>query len=327
MRISDLLDVMEDDTVPVREKEIIASGRIMEVTMAKINAEIENNNTTKKLSRGAIAAIAAAACLLLTVTAFATGFMNRMVNWQGDQVDVAVPMPTPIPTENAGAFRERDAALDEAINEALDHEQGRDFVVARTEGHASAPQRIETLQSVDKLKDLLARDDSGLDLPFSVPEGYTFLTGYVSYDLAEGYAYELVSSETKDSGVVVERYTAPEEGDFVSGYMLLFANAAGDELMFAGDLMEESAHMAFGYEETDTVTKIKVKNMDDALMITRASNTRLYMRKALAKPISYVDPLIAVDGPYDIATEFDGIVYKVDSDVLDGNALLALLTH
>ena len=119
----------------------------------------------------------------------------------------------------------------------------------------------------------------------------------------------------------------PEEGDFVSGYMLLFANAAGDELMFAGDLMEESAHMAFGYEETDTVTKVKVKNMDDALMITRASNTRLYMRRALAKPISYVDPLIAVDGPYDIATEFDGIVYKVDSDVLDGDGLLALLTH
>ena len=48
MKISDLLDVIEDDTVPIREKNIIASERIMEVTMAKINTDASNNGAAKK---------------------------------------------------------------------------------------------------------------------------------------------------------------------------------------------------------------------------------------------------------------------------------------
>ena len=35
MKISDLLDLIEDDSVPIREKDIIASEQILEAAMTK----------------------------------------------------------------------------------------------------------------------------------------------------------------------------------------------------------------------------------------------------------------------------------------------------
>lgn len=74
MRISDMMDAIEDDTVPIMEKEIIASERIMEATMAKIHVKKEKHYSLKK--RLVSVALAAVLILALGVTAYA------IYNWR-----------------------------------------------------------------------------------------------------------------------------------------------------------------------------------------------------------------------------------------------------
>ena len=81
MKISDLLDLIEDDSVPIREKDIIASERIMEAAMNKIRTEKEKTPVRKGMRRGTALVVIAAALLALSVTALATGLLDRVVGW------------------------------------------------------------------------------------------------------------------------------------------------------------------------------------------------------------------------------------------------------
>lgn len=47
MKISDFLDVMEDDSVSIRERNVIPVERIVEATMSKINSETQEEITQK----------------------------------------------------------------------------------------------------------------------------------------------------------------------------------------------------------------------------------------------------------------------------------------
>ena len=323
MKISDLLDLIEDDFVPIREKDIIASERIMEATMTKIRTEKDNTPVRKGMRRGTALVIIAAVLLTLSVTAFATGLIDRIVRWDGTQVEEpsATPMPTTVPETSP---------LDEteyrAISEALAQNQGRELIIASFGEKGGSIDRIEVLASVDQLKVLIEEQDSPFIIPLSIPQGYTLSRGVAAYQLAAGYSYALTSSETQDNGLVVKRYAAPEEGDFISGYTLVFANAAGDELTVCGTLSENSESATFGYMEGDTVNKADVKEMDDALVIEYPEYTALFMRKALEKPISYVFPLGMLREGEDTVNKFDGIVYKVTSTAYDEEAILSLLT-
>ena len=323
MKISDLLDLIEDDSVPVREKEIIASQRILEAAMTKVRAEKDDTPVRKGMRRGTVLAILAAVLLALSVTAFATGLIDRIVRWDGTPAEApsATPMPTTVPET---------ARLEEtqhrAISEALAQNQGRELVIARFGDRAGSADRIEILASVEELKALMEEEDSPLIIPLGIPEGYVFSRGSAAYQLAAGYSYELTSSETQDNGLVVERYAAPEEGDFISGYTLVFANAAGEELTVSGRLSENSESAVFGYMDGDTVKKVNMTEMDDALVIEYPEYTALFMRKALEKPISYVFPLGMLREGDDPENEFDGIVYRVTSTALDREEILSLLT-
>lgn len=322
MKISDLLDLIEDDSVPIREKDIIASEQILEAAMTKIRAEEDNTPVRKEVRRGTALVIIAAALLALSVTAFATGLIDRIVRWDGTQVEEpsATPMPTTVPETS-----QLEETEDQAISEALAQNQGRELIIARFGKKGGSIDRIEVLASVDQLKALIEEKNSPLIIPLSIPEGYAFSRGSAAYQLAAGYSYALTSSETQDNGLVVERYDAPEEGDFICGYTLIFANAAGDELVVSGRLSEDSESAVFGYMDGDKVNKADVKEMDDALVIEYQKYTALFMRKALETPISYVFPLGMLREEEDSVNEFDGIVYKITSTVCDGDSILSLL--
>ena len=322
MKISDLFDLIEDDSVPIREKNIIASERIMEAALAKIRAEENDPPVRKGIRRGTAMAILAAVLLALSATAFATGLFYPIVRWDGTQVQEpsGTPMPTAIPeTSPLGEAENR------AISEAIAENRGRELVIARFGEKGGCPDRIEILSSVDQLKALIEEKDSPLILPLRIPGGYVFSRGSVTYELGAGFSYELRSAETKDNGLVIERYDAPEEGDFISGYTLFFANAAGDELAVYGTLAENSESATFGYMDGDTVKPLDMEGMDDALLIEYPEYTALFMRKALETPISYVFPLGMLHEEADPVDEFDGIVYHVTSAALDGDTILSLL--
>ena len=321
MKISYLHDLIEDDSVPVREKEIIASEQILEATMMKVRAE-DNIPERKGMRRGTALVIIAAALLALSVTTFATGLFDRIVRWDGTQAEEPSATPIPSATSETSVFEE---AEHQAISEALAQNQGCQLIIARYGDRAGSTERIEILASVDELKDLLGKKNSPLVIPFSMPDGYAFSGGSVSYELEAGFSYELVSSETKDGGLVVERYDAPEEGDFISGYALVFANAAGDELVMSGRLSENSENAVFGYMDGDKVNKVDMKGMDDALVIEYPEYTAVFMRKALENPVSYVFPLKMLREDDDSANEFDGIMYRITSIACDGNEILSLL--
>ena len=322
MKISDFLDPIEDDSVPIREKDIIASERIMEATMTKIRAEKDNHPVKKGMRRGTAMVIIAAVLLALSVTAFATGLIDRIVRWDGTQVEEpsATPIPTTVP--ETSQIEETEA---QAISEALVQNQGRELIIARFGEKAGSIDRIEVLASVDQLKVLIEETDSPFIIPLSIPQGYSFSRGSVAYQLAAGYSYALKSSETQDNGLVVERYDAPEEGDFICGFTLIFANTTGNELVVSGRLSENSESAGFGYMDGDKVNKVDVKEMDDALMIEYPEYTALFMRKALEKPISDVFPLGMIREEDDPVNEFDGIIYRVTSTAIVGDKILAFL--
>ncbi|MBQ7736271.1 MAG: hypothetical protein IJT62_00380 [Oscillospiraceae bacterium] len=321
MKISDLLDLIEDDSVPIREKNIIASERIMEAAMTKIHAEEDNYPVRKGMRRGTALVILAAVLLAFSVTAFATGLIDRIVRWDGSQVEE--PSATPMPTAIPEAFPLEEAE-NQAISEALAENRGRDLVIARFGEKGGCPDRIEILSSADQLKALIEEKDSPLIIPLSIPEGYAFSRGFVTYELGAGFSYELTSSETQDNGLVIERYDAPEEGDFISGYTLVFANAAGDELAVYGTLAENSESATFGYMDGDTVKPLDMEGMDDALVIEYPEYTALFMRKALGRPISYVFPLAMLREEEDPVNAFDGIIYEITSTACDGDTILSL---
>jgi len=323
MKISDLLDLIEDDSVPIREKDIIASERIMEVTMAKIHAENEANPfMRKKVRKSTTFVIIAAVILALSVTALAAGLFNHVARWDGTQWEetMATPMPTTAPETPSAEEPEL-----EAMDEVLAKSQGRELVIAKCGSNAGSNERIEVLTSMNQLKELLTADRSPFTIPVCVPEGYAFSRGAVAYELAAEYSYTLKSSEMQDNGLVVERYTAPEEGDFISAYTLVFVNSTGDELVLSGRMSENSESAGFGYSDGDNVRKVDMEEMDNALVIEYPEYTALFMRKALNNSISYIFPLGMIREDDDPVNEFDGIIYRITSTTLDGEAICALL--
>ena len=323
MKISDLLDLIEDDSVSLREREIIASERIREVTMKKLHTEEHDYPVTKKRARrGTTLVILAAALLALSATALASGLLEHVVRWDATEIEEpsATPMPTNFPM--TAAF---DEAQEQAIGDALAQNQGRDLVIASIGDRAGTIARTEKLSSPEELTTLLMEKNSVLTVPIQVPEGFSFSRGNVSYDLSEGYDYELKDTQEREGGLVVERYTAPEEGDIISAYTLVYVNAAGEELSLSAMLEENSESAGFGVRDGDRVQKLAVKEMDNALLIEYPEYRVVFLRKALPSPISYVFPLGMLREPAEPVNEFDGIMYRVWSDAADGEELISTL--
>ena len=77
-RIVDLLDCIQDSDVPIRTENHASATKIKELTMEKINAENrKNKRPVRKAVR--VALIAAVFVLLLSATAYATGFAQSVI--------------------------------------------------------------------------------------------------------------------------------------------------------------------------------------------------------------------------------------------------------
>ena len=327
MKISDLLDVIEDDTVPIREKDIIASARIMEVTMAKINTAASNDgNARKKLGKGAIAAIVAAACLALSVTAFATGLVSRVVNWQGETIgeveEVSVTPPPPGSAE-VNRFERTQSILDEAGSAELT------LVKYTDENGVTDIKSTGLTQDFSSVEELSAALSNGSELQvFDAPAGYAFHSAQVTYDCAAGYEYTLVSRETDDSGLTVEKYSIPNEGIIISSYMIDYRDANGKSLFIAGNLI--STDVEFSVDENKTVEKVTVDGMDSALIFEQTDvygivSASLEMSKTLSSPIPYMEKALLSGAHPTDDDVFKKIWYSVHAYGVDAAALMEML--
>ena len=332
MKISDLLDVIEDDTVSIREQEIIASERIMEVTMEKIRIDADASGTAKKrLSKGTIALLIAAAVLALSVTAYASGVFGRLVDWNGQTVETETdPIATMPPSAEMIENTERDAV----INSILDQRGDRELVIVRDSGGGSSTDRTAPLASIEELADLLTKESSVFTVPITIPEGYTLVMGQVSFDSARGYGYTLESTETREDGLEVEHYSAPAEGDFISGYTLEWDNAAGQRISLRADMMQDAENMGFGVWGESKVANLTVVGMDDALVIEDGQISSIWLRQKLDPPVPYEDTLAVMakdipaggagDKPFSSYTD---VIYQIYAQGQTAEEIQAMLIY
>ena len=323
MKISDLLDVIEDDTVPIREKNIIASERIMEVTMRKIHeSKTDNAQTTRPRRRLATGLIAAAIMLALVGTAVAAGQYWHAVDWNGREVEGTLEEPAAtLPPLGAG-----DIAAEKEIGAALEASDHRELVIARREdGTCQAGSRKESVASAEEVRALLAQESSGIIFPFSIPAEYVFQSGYVCYELSEGFDYTLVSSEERD-GYTLERYTAPAEGDFISGYTLTFADADGTELLVFADLRVEDIDTSFGHKDGAQVEAFTVDGMENALRIEDEEHASVFLRQTLEQTISIKSIHEIMTGRSGYPNVYGEVVYELNLTAPEADELVAMIT-
>lgn len=327
MKISDLLDVVQDDTVSIRETDLISSERITELTIMKLRAETsESARCRRKPRKSSIAAIVAAACLVLSVTASASGLFGRTVNWKGRPVRVDPEIPQPFETIPPDTAMMGNESLDEVIASILAQREERELMIVRHGGSASSIERTAAVSSVEELKELLAGEDSLLTVPISIPPEYRLITGRVSYESKSGYGYTLRSVENRADGLVVERYTAPPEGDFICGFMLEYENEEGKKLCLMGYMVPDS-QAEFGVPDGGTVYSLHVNGMDDALGIKAVEGGRssfLYLRQRLSPPVVCESRDALMGSPTD-TTEYGEIHYSVSGAGWSVEELQALL--
>ncbi len=141
-------------------------------------------------------------------------------------------------------------------------------------------------------------------------------------------SYSLESEENTDDGLIVDHYSAPEAGDFISAYMLEYMSPAGETLVFTGRLQENSENAGFGAED-GRIRKVELSGMNDAIILDRDGGSALYMRHALPAPVSYADTFFLLDSWLDIETEeaglYDEAFYWTAASGLSGNELLELV--
>lgn len=324
MRISDLLDVLGDDTVPVTEREDAdLSERIADLTLQKVRgAEAEAEKGKRGRSRGGVVlALIAAALAALSVTAYASGLLGRLVDWRGQTVETPVD---PLATVPPDAALYGDEARDALIAGLLAQREGRELVIVRDGGSVFCSGRTVPVTSPEALEAMLAGENSPLTVPLTVPAGYALTSGGVSYESARGYGYTLESLETREDGLVVERYSAPPEGDFISGYWLEWENDAGERLFLTGNMWPGAAAMDFGVPEGSDVFPLTVTGMDDALGVQDEGYATLTLRRGLASPVPFApsDPL--EEGGRGFLFEYTDILYQIHAAGLTVAQLLAM---
>lgn len=326
MKISDLMDAIQDDTVPIREREIAASERIKEVTMARIHANEAETKPKRRLGKGAAAAlIAAAVVLALAGTALAAGHFWHAVDWNGREVEGMLEEPMATLPPDAQVVEAADIAMEKELGAALEAADHRELVVARrNDGTCQSGARKESVSSEEAVRALLAQESSGISFPFSIPEEYIFRDGYVCYELSEGFDYTLVSAEERD-GYTLERYTAPAEGDFICGYTLTFADADGTELLVFADLREEDIDTSFGHEDGARVEAFTADGMENALRIEDADHAAVFLRQTLAEPISFMSIFEIMTGRSGYPNRYGEVVYELWLAAPDADALTAMI--
>ena len=325
MRISDLMDLIEDDTVPIEEKELIPPERISELTLQKLHKEQAEKR--RRSRKAAVIVLIAAVLAALSVTAYATGLLSRLVNWQGRTVETEDEVMATVPPDAEMIGNE---TRDAAVASILAQREDRELVIVRFGGSAASIDRTAPVASVGELRELLAQEYVSFSIPAEIPADYTLVMGRVSYESAPGYGYTLVSAETREDGLVVEHYSAPAEGDFISGYTLEWENDAGQRISLRAHLMQDTEDMDFGVWGDSVVYHLTADGMDDALGIQSGSSSTVWMRQRLASPVYCVNRFALLDADSGISEplpdeERQDVVYEIYAQGLTVEDLQALL--
>lgn len=321
--ISDMLDGVRDDSVALREQDIVASEQIKEATMRKIHENDTQAAPRRRIGRGARMAILAAAILLaLSVTALAAGRVWRSVNFDGEEVGTLEPEAT-IPPDEEVIELNSEAQYEEAA--AILAQQSADelIIIRWDDGSCESTGRRKDIDSVEELTEQLKEESSELSIPFAIPEGFRLESGAIYYQAAEGNAYALMSSEEHD-GFTVERYAVPEEGNFISGYMLDFEDEAGTELhIFAN--MEDEGEWSFQAEEGGRVEPFEAEGMEKALLIGSEDHASAYLLQVFEEPIPYTSTFLLMDEEANFPTEYIEAVYQAYLTSPDADRLMEMV--
>ena len=321
-----MLDSIQDDTVPILGKDVLASRRIEEVTMKKIHASDTPTETKGRTRRNVrIAVLAAAILLVLSVTALAAGRFWHTVNFDGEEIGgIEEPMATVPP--DAEVIEPYSEAQYEEAAAILSQGSADELVIIRWEdGSCESCDRSADIASTEELKKLLAEDGSVLTMPFTIPEGFSFAAGHVSYQAAEGNGYTLVSTEQRD-GFAVERYAVPEEGNFISAYTLVFVDASGTELNIYAQMQDEAEH-GFGAEDGDRIETFSAEGMEKALLIGSSDHAAVFLLQPLAEPIPYTSSFRYMDenlGGSDLPQAYTKVIYEAYLYGTDADMLLEM---
>ena len=318
VKISDLLDTMEAPEIGLKEAEAISPNRIKEIAMKKIHTnQTIPFESRKRMSRGVIAAIVAAACLALCGAGYAAGLFRQQYNWKGEAVGAPRLVETVIPQDKVIGIKSDTQAIQAIYNERAD----RELIAIQDAAGYHFSQRSESVSSMEELKEKLSAENSPIQVPYEIPEGYVLTSGFVAYETTNGY--KLNSSEVRSDGLVVERYSAPPENDFISYYRLDYENEAGDRIFIFAQMSQESAY-DFSAMSGESVESITIAGMDEALLHKSAARTALSMLQYLDQPISYVDIFTTHDDESE-SDPFTEIYYYFDVTNVDGEGLMQMV--
>ena len=214
----------------------------------------------------------------------------------------------------------RSQADEKTIQAILDDRADRELVVVHDAGEDSFSQRSESVASMAELQNKLEAEGSPLRAPYEIPDGYELTGGYVAYESTVGYT--LSSSEVRSDGLVVERYIAPPENDFISYYRMDYENEAGDRI-FIFARMSDEAEYAFSAVAGESLEAVTITGMDKALLHASADSATLSMLQYFNDPIDYVDTLTLVDN--DDTGPFTEAYYMFNATNVDAQGLMQML--
>ena len=318
VKISDLLDGMYAPDIGLKQTAAVSPDRIKEIAMKKIHTnQTIPFESRKRMSRGVIAAIVAAACLALCGAGYAAGLFRQQYNWKGEAVGAPRPVETVIPQDKVIGIKSDTQAIQAIYNERAD----RELIAIQDAAGYHFSQRSESVSSMEELKEKLSAENSPIQVPYEISEGYVLTSGFVAYETTNGY--KLNSSEVRSDGLVVERYSAPPENDFISYYRLDYENEAGDRIFIFAQMSQESAY-GFSAMSGESVESITIAGMDEALLHKSAARTALSMLQYLDQPVSYVDIFTTHDDESE-SDPFTEIYYYFDATNVDGEGLMQMV--
>ena len=227
--------------------------------------------------------------VLTAATALAVGLTQGTVNWKGENVEEErVMVASTLEPDEPEAMQAIDEnALEQAMIEQQSALKAGEMLIgiqiANGEAQYSGRQGAVVLTSFDELDDALGL----LPQPAWIPDGYIIKSLSASYSAEE---YQLADQTRYPAGISVYLYRGVQP--FPSGYSATYENAAGDQLFYSARLDENSDAMDFGMYDGDTVERIEIDGMDDALLFNKEGSGagrewRLYARRELAEPVPY----------------------------------------
>lgn len=318
-RISELFDYGDEIVVDERIGGSFDPREIEELTMKKIHVEAAPApGTRRRLRGGVIAVIAASVCLILCGAAYAAGLFHQQYNWKGEAVGEPRQM-RPIRKEKMIEVRSLSDA--ETIQAILDDREGRELVIVHDVTGDNYSLRSEPVASLEELQERLEAEASPIRAPYEIPEGYVLTDGYVAFDSRGGYT--LRSSELRQDGLQVDRYDAPPENDFISGYRLDYENGSGSHLFIYVTLNEGAAY-GFSAADGETMTPVAVDGMEEALLHSCEAGATVYMLHYLEEPIRYEDRVVLTHPDLEVHP-FTEAYYLFNGRNVDAESLMQML--